>query len=126
LIDSDIVIKYLTGNYLVEKELTHIGLRNIHIAHLGILELFYNVEAKSTKPLLEFLRPIKTIPLSETIGDIALTLVKGYPKQLKAADSLIAATARLYDLVLYTNNLKDFEGIADLKLHKPTYHKLPL
>jgi predicted nucleic acid-binding protein len=126
LIDSDIVIKYLTGNTLVEKELNYLGASNNHIAQVGMLELFHNMEAKSTKALLEFVKNQKIIPLSETIGEIALSLVKGYPKQLKAADSLIAATARLYDLVLYTNNLKDFEGIAGLTLYKPNFHKLPL
>ena len=126
LIDSDILIRLLKGNLEIEKELNYIGPKNILVCQVVMLELFYNVEAKSTKTLIEFLKPIKTIPLSETIGEIALSLVKGYPKQLKAADSLIAATARLYDLTLYTNNLKDFEGIAGLNLYKPAFHKLPL
>ena len=126
LIDSDILIRLLKGNVEIEKELNNIGLQNILICQVVMLEMFYNVEAKSTKTLVEFLKPMKNIPLSETKGEIALTLVKGYPKQLKAADSLIAATARNYDLVLYTNNLKDFEGIAGLTLYKPNFHKLPL
>jgi tRNA(fMet)-specific endonuclease VapC len=126
LIDSDILIRLLKGNEEIEKELNFIGLQNIFVCQVVMLEMFYNVEAKSTKTLVEFLKPIKNIPLSETIGEISFSMVKGYPKQLKAADSLIAATARLYDLVLYTNNHKDFKGIAGLTLYKPNFHKLPL
>jgi predicted nucleic acid-binding protein len=38
---------------------------------------------------------------------------------LKLGDSLIAATAIIYDLTLYTRNIVDFEKIGGLKITNP-------
>lgn len=43
---------------------------------------------------------------------------------LLLADAIIAATALQYDLVLVTDNTKDFQFIKDLKILKPPFRKL--
>jgi len=129
LIDSNIWIDATIGkNNLIKKELEYLESisRKIVINQVIQIELHHNVEAKSFPKLDSKLVKIQVIDLTKEIGSYALSLVKGYPNKLKCADALIAATARIYGLELYTNNIKDFEGISGLKLYKPAFHQLPL
>jgi len=54
---------------------------------------------------------------SQQIFDKAIQIRRQY--NLKLGDSLIAATALINDLTIYTRNLSDFERIADLKAINP-------
>lgn len=126
LLDSDILIKLVLGNKKVDSETKLLDLKTTYISQVSVLELFHNADAKSFKAFEKLLTLIKQIPISEELGNIGLSLLKGYPKKLKAADALIAATARKYGLQLYTNNRKDFEGIGQISLYVPKTHTFPL
>jgi tRNA(fMet)-specific endonuclease VapC len=58
------------------------------------------------------------IGLNERIDEIALKLSQEYALSHKMSipDTLIAATALVYELQLYTYNLKDFRFIPTLKV----------
>ncbi|WP_337871764.1 hypothetical protein [Ignavibacterium sp.] len=58
----------------------------------------------------------KILITSEVISG-AVTLRKNY--RLTVGDSIIASSAKIYDLVLLTNNVKDFKGIKSLKIENP-------
>lgn len=57
------------------------------------------------------------ISLSKKVFDQAIIIRKAY--NMKLGDALIAATALVHDLVLYTRNLSDFELISGLKCINP-------
>jgi predicted nucleic acid-binding protein len=38
---------------------------------------------------------------------------------MSVADSIIAATAKIYNVDLYTNNVADFKSIKDFKIVNP-------
>ena len=60
------------------------------------------------------------IPLvlpSQEIFDVAITIRKTY--NLKLGDSLIAGTALVHGLTIYSRNLKDFEKVAKLNCINP-------
>ncbi|WP_337865775.1 hypothetical protein [Ignavibacterium sp.] len=58
----------------------------------------------------------KILITSEVISG-AVTLRKNY--RLTVGDSIIASSAKICDLVLLTNNVKDFKGIKSLKIENP-------
>ena len=128
LIDSNIWIDATLGkNEMVKRELEYLESisRKVVINQVVQIELHHNILAKSFPTLENKLLNIQVLNLSKEVGAYALSLVKGYPNKLKCADALIAATARIYGLELYTNNVKDFGEISGLKLYKPAFHKLP-
>ena len=60
------------------------------------------------------------IPLDTDTSESFLALLEKYAlsHRLSVPDALIAATALSQNIPLYTLNLKDFQFIPDLKLHK--------
>lgn len=59
-----------------------------------------------------------SIPLDESIGELGLRLSEKFAlsHHINVADTLIAATALVYNLELRTYNLKDFWFIPGLKV----------
>ena len=56
------------------------------------------------------------------ISEIAIELIEEYSKShnLMIPDAIIAATAILQQIELFTYNTKDFHFIKELKLYKPS------
>ncbi|MCD8082488.1 MAG: type II toxin-antitoxin system VapC family toxin [Clostridiales bacterium] len=93
------------------------------ISAITLAELEHGV-AKSTYPekngvaLLQFLSILDVLPFDEDAaveyGDICASLQKkGTP--IGTMDMLIAAHARSQELILVTNNLREFNRVSDLK-----------
>jgi len=61
--------------------------------------------------------------INDEIYTTALTLLQKYSlsHNLGLADSIIAATAIVTDLELFTYNLRDYKFISELKLFKPPH-----
>lgn len=59
------------------------------------------------------------IHLDELISTTFLGLMNSYvlSHRLEIPDALIAATALVYDIKLYTNNVRDYRFIKGLKLY---------
>ena len=67
------------------------------------------------KTFLEnFFKSVPIIPLDYAIAAKAIELRQRKPIGL--ADAILAATALLHDLTLFTENVKDYAGIKDLKI----------
>ncbi len=70
-------------------------------------------------PLIEeFLNLAVILPLDEKVTKKAIELRRKHRK-LKLGDAIIAATALVHQLVLLTNNTRDFVNIKDLKVINP-------
>jgi len=70
-------------------------------------------------PLIEdFISLATELPLDKDVTRKAIELRRSYTK-LKLGDAIIAATAVVHDLILVTNNIKDFKNIASLTLIDP-------
>jgi toxin FitB len=61
-----------------------------------------------------FFKAIPVIPLDYSIAEKAIELRQRKPIAL--ADAIIAATALVYNLTLFTENVKDYTGIKGLKV----------
>lgn len=103
-------------------KLTAHPITNIGISALTVAELQYGVQ-KSRQPALnqqaleQFLLPLSIIPFGEqdaiVYGQIRANLeARGTP--IGALDTLIAAQALQYNLILVTNNVREFARIAGL------------
>ncbi len=97
---------------------------SVAISTITLSELYYGV-AKSLKPdenmiaLLEFISPLEVLEFTNVdaliYGKIRNSLEKkGSP--IGAMDLLIASIAKGRDLILVTNNTKEFSRIPDLKI----------
>lgn len=67
----------------------------------------------------EFLSPANILWLDEYILNETINIRR--KKSIKLADAVIAATCRVYNLILITNNERDYKGIVEianpLKIH---------
>lgn len=108
------ILTKLTGH-----SITEIGLSSLTVA-----ELQYGVQ-KSSQPIQnqqaldQFLLPLTSIPFDEqdalAYGRIRATLeAQGLP--IGAVDTLIAAQAIRYNLILVTNNVREFARVANLTI----------
>lgn len=120
LVDTNIIINYLRGDSKATDFIQAFGKQNLALSIIVEMELYNGVlnrveYLKIKKELTDFVR----LDLNENIGQTALFLSKQYAlsHHMSIADTLIAATALVYDLELRTYNLKDFRFIPTLKVN---------
>ncbi len=125
LLDTNICI-YIIKKKPVEvlKILKTKSKKDIYISSITIAELEYGV-AKSQFPeknkvaLIEFLSIFNILPFDDTdavnFGMIRADLEKR-GKIIGPMDLLLAAQAKSRQLILVTNNIREFERVDDLKL----------
>ncbi len=83
------------------------------------IEVLTNHEIPGKMPLIEnFISLATVLPLDKDVTKKAIELRRSYTK-LKLGDAIIAATAVVHDLILVTNNIKDFKNIASLIVIDP-------
>jgi tRNA(fMet)-specific endonuclease VapC len=125
MLDTNICI-YLIRKKPVQviKRLQNTSISEIGISVITLSELEYGVAKSSNKTqnrlaLAEFLAPLEVVPFAESAaaryGEIRAFLeIKGTP--IGAYDLMIAAHALSLNLTLVTNNTREFERIAKLKI----------
>jgi len=129
LLDTNICI------YIIKKKpaevfekFKNLALGDVGISSITLAELQYGI-AKSSSPeknreaLEKFLTPIEIIDFgyeaTVEYGKIRAELEqKGIP--IGPLDMLIASHAKSLDVVLVTNNVREFERVADLKIENWT------
>ena len=117
LIDTNIFIDIFRGNDLLRTEIA--GYHQF-ISLVSYVELIQgeNTGRKEIKQIKSFLRNVRILHLTEEISELSMVLVEEYgpSDNLKLADALIAASAIEYNMMLRTENKKDFLNIAGLEL----------
>ncbi len=125
LLDTNIciyIIKEHPGNVL--KHLKKKRSRGIAISAITLAELDHGVE-NSTYPeknkvaLLKFLSIIDILPFDANAAEKYGKIKAGLKRKgcvIGPLDILIAAHAKSKDLILVTNNTKEFERVEDLKI----------
>ena len=123
LCDTNILIEFYKNHQEVVQELRHIGQDQIAVNAVTQAELYFGalnkVELARIKRHLALLHPL---PIDIPTTNQFLILMETYAlsHKLSLPDALIAASALVNDLELYTLNLRDFQFITDLKLYQPT------
>ena len=121
LIDTNILIEIYRDNVSVIDSVKLIGQNNLAISDITCAELYFGARNKKELHIIEKdLRKLQVLSIQTDVSKMAVELVAKYAMshKLSIPDALIAATSICNNLPLYTLNLKDFQYIDGLKLHK--------
>jgi tRNA(fMet)-specific endonuclease VapC len=124
LLDTNICVFLLHGKFNLDSIFKLHGLSNLYISEITAFELSYGAELsinkeKSQNQVKNFLAGISILPIYST-----LELYSSEKVRLKKAgkpvhdefDFLIALTAKQNNLIMVTDNSKDFINIESLEL----------
>ncbi|MBD2571422.1 type II toxin-antitoxin system VapC family toxin [Anabaena lutea FACHB-196] len=115
-------LPYLTKSRCSLSELSRIGLHQLAVSAITQAELYYgainNVELKKIKKHLGLLH-IFSVDVMVSTQFIELMEIYSLSHKLSIPDALIASTALVHNIDLYTLNFKDFRFIEGLNLHEP-------
>ncbi|MCO5183827.1 MAG: type II toxin-antitoxin system VapC family toxin [Anaerolineae bacterium] len=125
LLDTDICIYLLNGRYpQIDRRLTRCEPDAVMLSSIVVAELAYGA-ANSSNPqrnyntLELFVSAFTVLPFgyreARSYGEIRAQLRRlGTP--IGSADTFIAAHAHANDLILVTNNIRQFQHVSDLQL----------
>jgi len=120
LCDTDVIIEILKGNEKIIKTIESIGLENIAISSITVMELYFGALNKNElDKIKKHLKALNIVHFDNDVSELAVSMIESYSKShgLQIPDAIIAATALLSELKLLTLNLKDFRYIDGLKLN---------
>ena len=126
LLDTNVCVFLLRGQYAIDKKLDNVGLENCHISEITEAELKYGAELGRRKGLRQrmehlndFLASINILPISDAIdlyaSEKARLRLAGTPAD-DDFDLLIGCTAIVNNMVMVTENLKHFKNYAGIRL----------
>lgn len=122
LLDTDIVIYWIKGNRNISKNIISVGFNNISASIITKTELLYgvyksqNVE-KNLETIHKLSKKIQFLDFSDSCQHNYAKIKVGLESKgmiLDDLDTMIAATAIAYDLILVTNNSRHFSRIPNL------------
>jgi tRNA(fMet)-specific endonuclease VapC len=127
LFDTNICIYLINNKYDYLKDLVeNVGIEEIAISIITIAELEYGIAKSATKykqenriALFEFLTPFKFLSFDQIDAYEYAQLRNDLQKSgnlIGNMDMLIGAQAIANDLILVTNNVKEFERIEGIKI----------
>ena len=119
LLDTNILIDYFRGNQSATQFIDKQPKENLAICSVVAMELYKGSLNKAEfEKIKKTLKGFLMFDLNENVSRVALKLSEQYSLSHKMAvpDTLIAATALVFDLELRTYNLKDFRFIPTLNV----------
>jgi tRNA(fMet)-specific endonuclease VapC len=123
LLDSNICIHFFKGSYNLISKLEEVGMQNCCISEITLAELIYRAECslnpeKNKATVQAFHAQLSTIPIFNAIelyGKEKARLRKlGTP--ISDFDLLIGCSAVVHDLIMVTENTREFERIEAIKI----------
>ncbi len=120
LCDTNILIEFYKNNPQIVQSLQKIGASEIAISAITQAELYFGALNKpELRTIKRHLALLHVYPLDTIISVQFIDLMEAYSlsHKLSIPDALIAATALVYGVELYTLNLKDFRFIPGLTLY---------
>jgi len=129
LLDTNICIFFLRGKFNLKSILQEKGVENYFISELTVFELRYGAEnsenpLKSHQAVNKFIQGLSVIPIYGIVYDYAKEKVRlrknGTPMH-DEFDLIIGLTARVNNLKLVTDNIKDFKYLKKIQLENWIY-----
>ena len=120
LCDTNILVEFYKNDLAVINELRNIGTDQLAISVITQAELYYGAINKAElSQIQKHLNLLNTLPIDQPVSTQFIQLMAQYSlsHKLTIPDALIAATALVYDISLYTLNIKDFRFIEGLNLY---------
>ena len=120
LCDTNIIIEFYKGNKLIIEKLKEIGQEQIAISFVTASELVYGaLNKRELKKINKDIDNLNVLNINDSICNTCLDLMNSYSlsNNLTLPDALIAATAMVNNIELFSLNIKDFRYIKGLKLY---------
>lgn len=121
LCDTNVIIETLKGDEKTIKIIERIGLENIAISSVTVMELYFGaLNKRELNKIKKYLKALNIAHFDNSVSELAVSMIESYSKShgLQIPDAIIAATALSLEIKLFTLNLKDFRYIDGLKLQK--------
>lgn len=124
LLDTSICVFFLRGKLNLDKTVKQVGLENCYISEITVAELRFGAEnsddpVKSNKAVDIFLKGLTILPIFGSIKRYAIEKVRlrkiGKPIN-DEFDLLIGVTAVENQLILVTDNTKDFKLLDGIQM----------
>ncbi len=115
-LDTNIVIEYLKGNKSILK---NCAFDNLYINDIVVMELYQGARDKNDLAFIkDNISIFKILKLNHEIVSLSTQIVERYnlSHNMKIMDALIASTVLIYNIKLFTKNIKDFQYINQIEL----------
>ncbi|MCX2678343.1 type II toxin-antitoxin system VapC family toxin [Galbibacter sp. EGI 63066] len=123
LLDTNICIHFFRGKFDLIDKFQEVKLENCAISEITLAELIFGAEnssnpKKNHKLIDRFSEHVKILPIFNAIDIYAKEKVRlrKNGKMISDFDMLIGATAIANDLIMVTENLKEFNRISDIQI----------
>lgn len=123
LLDSNICIHFFRGEFDIIKKLNTVGFKNCAISEITLAELVYGAEnsenpVKNFEIIEKFINQLTILPIFDSIRTYGKekSRLRKSGKMISDFDLLIGCTAVEKDLVMVTENVREFERISNIKI----------
>jgi len=119
LCDTNIFINAFNGNRTTIEQLRETGLDQVAISVITLMELYQGMGNKAELAQMKRkMRYYDVVDIDIATSKLAADLVENYKLShiLQIPDAIIAATAVIHQIPLFTYNVKDFAFIPGIKL----------
>ena len=121
LCDTNIFIHAFNSDTNTIKQLKHIGLQNIILSSITVMELYQGMGNK--KELAQMKKNIKyydVVEVDRNTSALATNFIENYRLSygLQIPDAIIGASAVVHQIELFTYNRKDFSFMPNIKLYQ--------
>ena len=123
LLDTNICIHFFRGKFNLLKKIETVKLQNCAISEITLAELVFEAENSSNPQMnneliVQFTEHLNILPLLKAIDFSAKEKVRLRKEGLMISDFnlLIGATAVANNLIMVTENTKEFQRISSLKI----------
>lgn len=123
LLDSNICIHFLRGKFGIIDKLNEVGIENCAISEITLAELVFGAEKsnnpkKNHKIIEKFTERLAILPIFDAIPTYGKEKVRlqNLGKMISDFDLLIGCTSIENNLVMVTENTKEFERIEKIKI----------
>ena len=123
LIDTNICVYYIKGQFNLHEKFTEIGADNLYISEITIAELKYGIENSTKKKdnrktVERFITSIQIVPIIGSLDIYAKekARLKKKGQLIDDFDLLIGSSAIANEMVLVTRNVKHFNRISSINI----------
>ena len=119
LVDSNIIIYHLNQSSIAT-DFLRANYKQIAISQITFIEvLSFDFNNEVEKDIRELLLTFKILEILDVTSEIANQAIKNRKiKKIKIPDNIIASTAMVYNLILVTRNVRDFNKL-NVKVFNP-------
>jgi predicted nucleic acid-binding protein len=121
LCDTNIFIHAFNGHEQTIEQLKRIGVNNIVLSAITVMELYQGMGNKQElMQMQKKLHYYDIVHVDTLISDKAIDLIAMFKLShgLQIPDAIIGATAIVYNIPLYTYNIKDFSFMPNIDIHR--------